>query len=80
MNLIKNDTRLFYVVDAIENNKEIYDTLEEAERNYKDLDVQKDNKPRLYIAEVRNAYYETDLNAWNYEDLSDTFNIIKIIK
>jgi hypothetical protein len=78
--MIQDNTRLFYVVDATETNEEIYTTLEEAERNYKELDVLPQDKPRLYIAQVKNAYFEKELNAWNYHDYSDTFEIIKIIK
>jgi DNA polymerase II large subunit len=76
----ENQTRVFFVVDAIENNEELYTTLEQAEHAYNELDVRKEDKPRLYIALVRNAFYEEDLDCWNYNDQINTFNIIKIIK
>jgi len=71
-------TRLFFVVDSKEDNEEIFETLEEAEA-YLISVINSGNKGRLYIAMVRNAYYEKDLKSWNYEDYSDTFNIIKVI-
>lgn len=79
---MQNNTRIFFVVDSINDNEEIYETLEEAEALYKKL--QTEHKPRLYIAIVKNAYREGDFNEvatwWNYTDRADTFEIIKIIK
>jgi DNA polymerase II large subunit len=74
----KDYTRVFFVVDAMETNKELYTTLEQAEDAYDELNVRKEDKPRIYVAMVRNAYKEG--NDWNYEDFSDTFQIIEIIK
>ena len=45
-------TRLFYVVDSIMDNEEIYETYEGALANYENKRV--GNNPRLYIAEVKN--------------------------
>lgn len=73
----ESEARVFYVVDSIEDNEELFETLEQAE-NYQNT-LKKEDKPRLYIAMVRNAFYEEDLRGWNYDDLADTFNIIKII-
>lgn len=77
---IDNKTRLFYVVDSIDDNEELYTTEEDALDAYKKIyNDTPENKPRLYIAEVRNAYYEKDIKAWNYEDCSDTFtNLLDI--
>lgn len=70
-----DETRLFFVTDGTEDDEEIFETLERAEAYYRTLD----NKPRLYIAVVRNAYQEGD-DDWNYDDFSNTFEIIKFIK
>ena len=75
---MKQETRLFFVVDSREDNEEIFATLEEAEKFYEVSN--EENKPRLYIAIVKHAYYENDIKAWNYEDLSNTFEIIKMLK
>lgn len=72
-----SDTRLFYVVDAPEVNEEIFETFEEALNEYDEMD-RIDLSPRLYVGEVRNSFREDD--HWNYDDLIDTFDIIKVIK
>ncbi len=69
-------TRVFFVVDSIENNEEIFETLEEAQSYFLSV-INAGDKGRLYIATVKNAYKED--NNWNYKDLSDTFRIIKIL-
>lgn len=77
---MKNEelTKLFYVIDSTEDNEELFITREEAENEF--LTYPKENKPRLYIAEVKNAFFEEDLGGWSYDDNSDTFNIIKILE
>lgn len=74
----KQETRLFYVVDSIDKNEEIFETLEKAEEYYL-KNINEDEPQRVYIAFVKNAYYEEDLKEWNYEDFSDTFTIIKFL-
>ena len=77
---IQTYTRLFFVVDSWNDNEEIYETLEQAEKLYYLLEKENSPncKPRLYIAMVKNAYQEG--SGWNYDDFSDTFQIIEIIK
>ncbi len=69
-------TRLFYVIDSATSNEELFATLEEAIQ-YHNI-FSKEDKPRMYIAEVRNSFQEDD-GEWNYSDLSDTFTIIKML-
>jgi len=69
-------TRIFYVVDSIEDNEELFETREGAEAHF-DL-LKKEDKPRLYIAMVRNAFREED-GQWNYDDFSNTFQIVKYL-
>lgn len=80
-----NYTRVFFVVDSIEENEELFETLEDAQ-NYA-VQMPQADKARVYIALVRNAYKDEDPSTddglskeWNYDDRSDTFKIIKIIK
>ena len=78
-----NKTRVFFVVDSIEDNEEIFETKEEAVNWLNG--IAKKNKPRIYIAIVKNAYKEHDYIGkkelgWNYDDRSDTFEIIKLLK
>lgn len=86
------ETRLFFVVDSYEKNEEIFETREQAEKYLNELrkdNIQPDDRDhamsegaRLYIALVKNAYREPDGPAkdqWNYEDFSDTFQIIKTL-
>lgn len=68
-------TRLFFVVDSIEDNEEIFATLEKAKKFMKALSNK--DKPRLYIAIVKNYFFDKANKSWNYEDLSDTFEIVK---
>jgi hypothetical protein len=85
---IDETTRVFFVVDSYERNEEIHDALDAAEDDYEYLKQQTEevegyDRPisegaRLYIALVRHAYREKD-RAWNYEDFSDTFEIIKVV-
>lgn len=72
-----NKTRLFYVVDSIDDNEELYTTYQDAVNAHNNINfLRPESKPRLYIAEVKNAYYDEELQDWNYEDYSDTFNIV----
>jgi hypothetical protein len=73
---MEDTTRLFYVVDGADTNEEIFETLEEAETFFGQFEASEE--PRIYIAQVKNAIKEAD--GWNYEDLSDTFDMVKIIK
>ena len=68
-------TRVFFVVDSQEDNEEIFETFGEAEQQYNKLG----DKPRLYVALVKNAYKEPESGIWNYEDMADTFEIIKVL-
>jgi len=62
--------KLFYVVDPQEKNREIFETLEEAEEFAKSI-----KEPfKISIADVRNYYLENN-GKWNYEDKIDTFKI-----
>lgn len=74
----ENKTKLFFVVDSLESNEEIFETYEEANR-YLNTGFFDEDKPRLYIAMVRNYFYEEELKSWNYDDYADTFTIIKIL-
>lgn len=69
----QKETRLFFVIDSIKDNEEIFERLEEAIYYFQKLG--KINKPRLYIAMVKNAYKRAGV--WNYDDYSDTFEIVK---
>jgi hypothetical protein len=75
-----NDTRLFFVVDSIEDNEEIFETLESAEMFYDQIPAE--YKPRIRICLVRHAYQEPDMagDSWNYDDLSNTFEEVKRLK
>jgi hypothetical protein len=70
----KEETRLFFAVDSEENNPEIFETLESAKL------WQKVEGGKIWIAIVKNAYKEEGLNAWNYEDFSDTFTFVKYME
>lgn len=73
----ETETRVFFVLDSLEENEEIYETLEEASRAYTALQFEEKGNggARLYVAMVRNAYREAD-GQWNYNDLADTFTNI----
>lgn len=75
---VGEDTRVFFVVDSIEDNEEIFTTLQEAREWWKKINPK--DKPRIYVALVENAYYDHELKGWNYEDFSNTFEIIHFIK
>lgn len=78
-----NEMRVFFVVDSIEDNEELFETYEKAEAYQMTLpktrtydEIGSPNKPRIYIAMVRNAFKEDD-GGWNYDDLADTFQFIQ---
>lgn len=76
---MKDQTRVFFVVDSIEDNEELFEVLEEA-RAYQDT-LRPEDKPRIRICLVRHAFLEDEKepmksDRWNYEDLSDTFKTI----
>ena len=70
-------TKLFYVVDSKNHEKEIFETKEKAIEAYNTLSY--DDRPRLAVYEVKNYYYSEDIQAWNYKDLSNTFKFISFI-
>lgn len=81
LNIMENtETRVFFVVDSKDDNEEIYTSLEEANLAFDKLKGREGK--RLYIAYVRNSYFTIDgrNGKWNYDDHSDTFNIIRIIR
>lgn len=65
--------RLFWVVDSPEDNEEIFETREQADKYVRET-FSKQEPYRIYIAEVANYYFDEQLNGWNYDDLADTFN------
>jgi len=71
------DTRVFYVTDSVESNEEIFESYQEAVKYYWRLVDDRQELVRLRICEVNNAYFDKQLNTWNYDDLSDTFTTIK---
>lgn len=72
---MNNDIRVFFVVDSVEDNEEIFETFAEAEKMYRMIDEV--YKPRLYVALVEHAYKENDM--WTYSDQSDTFDLVKVL-
>jgi hypothetical protein len=74
------NTRVFfvtdgpYVSDGDAQNEELHETLEAAEKYAEGM-----MRPRIRVCIVRNAYREDD-GTWNYEDHSDTFETVKVIK
>jgi hypothetical protein len=75
----ENLTRLFFVVEGEESNQELFETKEEADACYNFLtNFGNDYHAKMYIAMVKNTYRDPDSNyQWSYEDLADTFEIIK---
>ena len=69
--------KLFYVVDSKNHEKEIFEMQNQAIEAYNKIEY--NDHPRLAIYEVQNYYYSDDIQAWNYEDRSDTFNFIRFI-
>ena len=65
------EARLFWVVDSPEDNEEIFETREQAEEYAKKYGKQEPY--RIFIAEVKNYYFDEQANGWNYDDEIDTF-------
>lgn len=72
------ETRLFWVVDSIRheeaNNEELFESLEDAEEYIKATKF--NGLVRIRICVVRNAYWDEQLDDWNYDDLADTFSTV----
>lgn len=68
-----NTARLFWVVDSPEDNQEIFQTRAEADA-YAQTTYSKQEPYRIYIAEVKNYYWDEQANGWNYDDVHDTFS------
>lgn len=73
---ITSETRLFWVVDSMEANEEIYETLEDALIAY-EQDFDPKTGRRIRICKVRNTYFDQQLKHYNYNDLMDTFTTVK---
>lgn len=67
------EARLFWVVDSPEDNEEIFATREKADK-YAVKRYGKQAPYRIYIAEVKNYYWDKQAGGWNYDDQADTFN------
>lgn len=88
-----DETRVFYVVDSIEDNEEVFETYEQAAKWFNSLspvrtedEAGETNHRRIYVGFVNHAYKEDDATiiamngGWNYDDYSDTFEVIKVIQ
>lgn len=67
-------TRVFFVVDSVDDNEELFETLEAAQA-YKLSDTSDPSTARVRVAIVNNAFRE-DNGSWNYDDRADTFQFI----
>lgn len=65
-------TKLFYVIEGVESNPEIYETREDAVKAFLNCS----DNPTLTIREVQNYFRESNGLGWNYDDRSNTFKII----
>ena len=74
---MKENTMMFYVVDSLETNEELFTTRADADAHADALDA-RGEKARVRICEVNNVYKEKD--GWNYEDNSDTFNEVLTLR
>lgn len=74
-----DSTRLFFVTDSHEENEELFETLEDAEF-YIQNEMDEGTGRRLRICLVRNAYFDKDLNGWNYDDQANTFETVKVLE
>ena len=70
-------TRLFFVTDSVEDNEEIFETLEDAEEYVQATKFKA--TPRTRICMVKHAYREAN-GEWNYDDLSNTFETVKVVR
>lgn len=73
-----NKTRLFFVVDSAESERELFETQEQAEAFALSLADSQETDIITSICIVRNAYKEDD-GQWNYNDLSDTFQEVEVL-
>jgi len=79
---LNDATRLFFVVINPDTNEEIFETLGEAQSYINN------KKQIIWIALVNHAYKEHDYKKsdknsvlkWNYNDLADTFQFIRVIE
>lgn len=69
-------TRLFFVTDSKEENEEIFSVKSQAYAHFNGMNT--GTGRRIRICMVRN--YWRDGNKWNYDDLSDTFETVKILE
>ncbi len=72
--------RLFYVVDSLETNEEIFNDRKEALDMFDSLKERGYCNARIRICEVNNWYYDEILEGINYDNESDTFKTIKILR
>ena len=77
MENLKENSQLFFVVETVDGNEEIFTHYGSAVEYHESLLDRE--KPVLYIGLVNNAYRE-ERQHWNYEDLSDTFTKIKVLE
>ena len=75
---MEKETRLFFVVDSLEHNEEIFETLEDAQA-YRISVIGTEPKSRLRICLVRNAFKCPVTSLWNYEDFNNTFTTVKTL-
>lgn len=68
------EQRLFWVVDGRVGNEELFTCLQDAEE-FRDT-IKDEDEPRIRICVVRHAYYDKQLEGWNYDDQADTFTTI----
>lgn len=78
---LTNQTRVFFVVDSLEANEQLFTTYGEAKRFYQELQADKHELARIRVCLVNNAYQEHDGGKmfWNYEDKSDTFTTVETL-
>lgn len=78
MRYLKAETKLFFVVDSLESNEEIFETYGEAFEHYKELVNKGDEEMAMMrVCLVNNAY--KDEAGWNYDDRDDTFTTLRHI-
>lgn len=74
-----SDTRVFFVTEGEETNREIHETLEKAIAHTIAY-MPTEDSPQILVCIVKNAYWEEDLGVWNYEDEPDTFTDLTPVK
>jgi hypothetical protein len=75
---MKDETRVFFVVDSVDTNEELFETLEIAQWWAADLLNRKKQVPRIRVAIVKHAFM--DDGVWNYDDQADTFQFVHTIQ